>query len=37
VPLVAQQIAELKGLPIETVARVTSLNFEQLFLRSDRH
>ena len=31
VPLVAQQIAELKGLPIETVAEVTSLNFEQLF------
>jgi TatD DNase family protein len=37
VPLVAQQIAELKGLPIETVAEVTSLNFEQLFLRTDGH
>jgi TatD DNase family protein len=37
VPLVAQQIAELKGLPIETVAEVTSLNFEQLFLRTEVH
>ena len=37
VPLVAQQIAELKSLPIETVAEVTSLNFEQLFLRTDGH
>ena len=37
VPLVAQQIAELKGLPIQTVAEVTSLNFEQLFLRTDGH
>ena len=37
VPLVAQQIAELKSLPIETVAEVTSLNFEQLFLRTDSH
>jgi TatD DNase family protein len=37
VPLVAQQIAELKGLPIETVALATSLNFEQLFLRSASH
>jgi TatD DNase family protein len=37
VPLVAQQIAELKGLPIETVAEVTSLNFEQLFLRTEGH
>jgi TatD DNase family protein len=35
VPLVAQQIAELKSLPIETVAEVTSLNFEQLFLRTE--
>jgi TatD DNase family protein len=37
VPLVAQQIAELKSLPIETVAEVTSLNFEQLFLRTEVH
>jgi len=37
VPLVAQQIAELKSLPIETVAEMTSLNFEQLFLRTDGH
>ena len=37
VPFVAQQIAELKGLTIETVAEVTSLNFEQLFLRTDGH
>jgi TatD DNase family protein len=37
VPLVAQQIAELKSLPIETVARTTSLNFDQLFLRTGRH
>ena len=37
VPLVAQQIAELKSLPIETVAEMTSLNFEQLFLRTDCH
>ena len=37
VPLVAQHIAELKGLPIETVAEVTSLNFEQLFLRTEVH
>ena len=37
VPLVAQQIAEIKSLPIETVAEVTSLNFEQLFLRTEGH
>ena len=37
VPLVAQQIAELKGLPMETVALATSMNFEQLFLRSGSH
>jgi TatD DNase family protein len=37
VPLVAQQIAALKSLPIETVARTTSLNFDQLFLRTGRH
>ena len=32
VPLVAQQIAVIKGMPIEAVALATSLNFEQLFL-----
>ena len=32
VPLVAQQIAAIKGMPIEAVAQATSLNFEQLFL-----
>ena len=31
VPLVAQQIAELKQLPLETIAEATSLNFERLF------
>jgi len=31
VPFVAQQIAELRQLPIETVARITSDNFEALF------
>ena len=31
VPLVAQQIAELKGVPIEQIAEATSLNFERLF------
>jgi TatD DNase family protein len=31
VPYVAQQVAELKGLPVETVADATSRNFEQLF------
>ena len=31
VPFVAQQIAALKGVPVEEVARVTSANFEQLF------
>jgi TatD DNase family protein len=31
VPLVAQQLAELKGLPVEEVAAATTKNFEQLF------
>ena len=31
VPFVAQQIAALKGLPVETVARATTANFERLF------
>ena len=31
VPLVAQQIAALKGLPVEAVAQATSANFERLF------
>lgn len=31
VPLVAQQIAELKQQPLETIAEATSRNFEQLF------
>jgi TatD DNase family protein len=31
VPYVAQQIAELKGIPVEAVAAATSANFEQLF------
>lgn len=31
VPFVAQQMATLKGLPVETIARVTSANFERLF------
>ena len=31
VPFVARQIAELKGLPVEQVARATSRNFERLF------
>jgi TatD DNase family protein len=31
VPFVAQQIAALKGLALETVARATSANFERLF------
>jgi len=31
VPLVAQQIAVLKGIPVEEVARATSANFERLF------
>ena len=31
VPFVARQIAALKGLPVEAVARATSANFERLF------
>lgn len=31
VPFVAQQVAALKGLPVEAVAEATSRNFEQLF------
>jgi TatD DNase family protein len=31
VPYVAQQLAELKGLPVEAVAEATSRNFERLF------
>lgn len=31
VPFVAQQVASLKGLPVEAVAEATSRNFEQLF------
>ena len=31
VPFVAQQIAQLKSLPIETIAEATSRNFERLF------
>jgi TatD DNase family protein len=31
VPFVAQQIAVLKGVPVETVAQATSANFERLF------
>ena len=31
VPFVAQQIASLKGMPVEAVARATSANFERLF------
>ena len=31
VPFVAQQLAELKGVSVETIARATSANFERLF------
>lgn len=31
VPLVAQQIASLKGVPVESIAEATSRNFERLF------
>lgn len=31
VPFVARQIAELKGVPVETIAQATSDNFERLF------
>ena len=32
VPFVAQEVAKLKGIDVEEVAQVTSLNFENLFL-----
>jgi len=31
VPFVAKQIAELKGVPVDTIAQATSENFERLF------
>ena len=31
VPFVARQLAELRGLPVEEVGRITSANFERLF------
>jgi TatD DNase family protein len=31
VPYVARQVAALKGVPVEEVARATSANFERLF------
>ena len=34
VPLVARQLAEIKAMPVEEIAAVTSRNFERLFLRS---
>jgi TatD DNase family protein len=34
VPFVARQIAELKGVSVETVAAATTVNFEQLFKRT---
>jgi TatD DNase family protein len=34
VPFVARQIAELKGVPVETIAATTSANFERLFKRT---
>ncbi|MGE0350408.1 TatD family hydrolase [Hydrogenophaga sp.] len=36
VPWVARQVAEIKGLEVEAVARATSLNFEHLFDRVAR-
>jgi TatD DNase family protein len=33
VPFVAQQLAELRNLPVETIADLTSANFDRLFLR----
>lgn len=33
VPFVAQQIAEVKGMPVEAIAEATSRNFERLFNR----
>ena len=34
VPLVAQQLAEIKSLPLEEIAALTSANFERLFPRT---
>ena len=34
VPLVARQLAEIKSVPVEEIAAVTSRNFERLFLSS---
>lgn len=34
VPYVARQIAELRGMPVEEVGRITSENFERLFPRA---
>ena len=31
VPFVAQQIATLKGVPVEAIAQATTANFERLF------
>ena len=31
VPLVAQQLAQIKGVPVEEIARATTANFERLF------
>ena len=36
VPHVAQQLAQVKGLPLAEIASATSRNFEQLFLRSQQ-
>jgi len=37
VPHVAACIAEVKGIPVEAVAEITSRNFDQLFRPSQRH
>jgi TatD DNase family protein len=37
VPWVARQLAEIKGLPVEEIASVTSANFERLFNRTMFH
>jgi TatD DNase family protein len=34
VPFVAQEVAKLKGIDVEEVAQVTSLNFENLFKKT---
>ncbi len=36
VPYVAQQIAQLRGMPVETIAQHTSANFERLFAGVNR-